>query len=51
MFFLYVDESGDSGNVSGSSPIFVLSGLVLHELKWQPTLDAVITFRRSLRAQ
>jgi Protein of unknown function (DUF3800) len=34
MFLMYVDESGDSG-VPGVSPIFVLTGLVLHEPRWR----------------
>jgi len=34
---MYVDESGDSGLPSDGSPTryFCLSGLVVHELRWQ----------------
>lgn len=31
------------------SRYFVLSGLVLHELRWQQTLDSVVAFRTDLR--
>ncbi len=49
MFLLYVDESGDVGLAKGASRFFVLSGLVIHELRWLPTLQAVTAFRRQLR--
>lgn len=50
MYFLYVDESGDIG-LSSSSPTryYILSGLVVHELRWHQTLEAIIDFRRRLR--
>jgi hypothetical protein len=49
VYLLYVDESGDIGFKEASSEFFVLSGLVVHELKWHDTLDAVIAMRRGLR--
>jgi hypothetical protein len=51
MYLLYVDESGDTGHLSSGSPseIFILSGIVIHELAWKPTLDKVIDFRRYLK--
>jgi hypothetical protein len=51
MYLLYVDESGDIGLVSSPARYFILSGLVVHELRWHQTLEAVIRFRRGLRAQ
>jgi len=48
MYFFYVDESGDTGLVNSPSRYFVLSGIVVHELKWHDTLEAIIAFRRSL---
>lgn len=51
MYFLYVDESGDTGLRAGASPKFILSGLVLHELTWHTTLDAIIAFRTDLKAK
>jgi hypothetical protein len=49
MFLLYVDESGDSGIGKGSSALFVLSGLVVHELRWRQTAEALVQMRRGLR--
>lgn len=51
MYFLYVDESGDSGIEGSPTRYFVLSGLVVHELKWGETLDAIIDFRKHIRAR
>lgn len=53
MYFLYVDESGDTGLPAQGSPTryFALSGLVVHELRWSQLLDAVILFRRHLRTK
>lgn len=50
MYFLYVDESGDTGLVGSPTKYFCLSGLVFHELRWHETLEAVIDFRRYLKA-
>jgi hypothetical protein len=47
---MYVDESGDAG-VPGASPTFVLTGMVLHELRWHDTLAELVDFRRWCRAQ
>jgi hypothetical protein len=49
MYLMYGDESGDSGIVNSPTRYFVLSGLVLHELRWQPYLDHLVKFRRSLK--
>lgn len=50
MFILYVDESGDTGLTNSPTRHFVLSGLVVHELRWRPTLDSIVQFRRQLKA-
>lgn len=50
MFFLYVDESGDSGLSPGASPYFVLSGVVIHELRWNEYLDQIVAFRKRMRS-
>ncbi len=50
MYLMYVDESGDSGLVNSPTRYFVLTGLVLHELRWQPYLDHLIAFRRRMKA-
>jgi len=46
---MYVDESGDSGMVNSPSRYFVLSGLIVHELRWHTYLDTLIQFRRTLK--
>jgi len=47
---MYVDGSGDSGITHSPSRYFVLSGLVLHELRWHAYLNELIEFRKSLKA-
>jgi hypothetical protein len=49
MYLMYVDESGDCGIRRSPTPFFVLTGLVVHELRWQEYLDSIITFRRRMR--
>lgn len=44
MYLIYEDESGDSGTLNSPSRYFVLSGLVVHELRWLATLDAIVDF-------
>lgn len=48
MYFLYVDESGDIGMTNSPTDYFILSGLVIHELRWNETLERIIEFRRDL---
>jgi len=50
MYFLYVDESGDSELLNSPPPYyFVLTGLVIHELRWQQYLEQMINFRRRMK--
>ena len=35
MFLMYVDESGDCGLQNSPTRYLVLTGLVIHELRWQ----------------
>ncbi|MDT0634213.1 DUF3800 domain-containing protein [Spectribacter hydrogenoxidans] len=51
MYFLYADESGDVGLHNSPTDFFCLSGIVLHELRWHDTLEAIIQFRHHMRAQ
>ena len=53
MYLMYVDDSGDCGMpADGSpSPLFCLSGLVVHELRWRQTLADLAAFRRRLHTQ
>lgn len=46
---MYVDESGDSGMVGSPTRYFVLTGLVVHELRWEAYLERMIAFRRRMR--
>ena len=49
MYLMYVDESGDCGLTNSPTRYFVLTGLVIHELRWQTYLDQLIGFRQRLR--
>lgn len=46
---MYIDESGDSGLVNSPTRFFVLTGLVIHELRWQAYLKTLISFRKHLK--
>jgi hypothetical protein len=49
MYFMYVDESGDSGLNNSPTRYFTLSGVVIHELRWNEYLDRLIEFRKRMR--
>jgi len=49
MYLMYVDESGDCGLVKSPTRYLVLTGLVVHELRWQAYLDEMIKFRRVMK--
>ena len=46
---MYVDESGDCGLIGSPSRYFVLTGLVLHELRWHDYKDRLLDYRRRMR--
>ncbi len=47
---MYVDESGDIGTIPTSpTNFFVLSAIVLHELRWRDTLQDLVRFRQHLK--
>jgi hypothetical protein len=48
---MYVDESGDVGMTNSPTPYFILSGIVVHELRWMTYLEQLIAFRRKIRNQ
>jgi hypothetical protein len=50
VYLMYIDGSGDSGTQNSPSRYFALSGLVLHELRWQIYLDQLIAFRKRLKS-
>lgn len=49
MYLMYVDESGDVGLNNSPTSYFVLSAIVVHELRWKETLINLVEFRRMLR--
>ena len=49
MYLMYIDESGDIGLQNSPTRYFILSGLVIHELRWQAGLDQLINFRQRMR--
>lgn len=49
-FLAYVDESGDDGFPSYSSPIFVLSTIYLRATDWREVLDGLVEFRRRMKS-
>jgi hypothetical protein len=46
---MYVDESGDIGLNNSPTRFFILTGLVVHELRWKANLDQLVSFRRRMR--
>ena len=50
MYLMYVDESGDCGPQNSPTRFFVLSGLVIHELRWRDVHQELVAFRRRMRA-
>lgn len=51
MYFIYIDDSGDTGLMNKGSPTkaYVLSALVVPHTDWLDMLDELIEFRRFLR--
>jgi len=49
MYLMYVDESGDSGLNNSPTRYFVLTGMVVHELRWHEMLNRLIGFRTRMR--
>ena len=48
MYLMYVDESGDCGLINSPSDYFVLSGLVIHELRWRDCLTRLYEFKKRI---
>lgn len=51
MYLVYIDETGDDGMKPASSDYFILSALAVHDSAWLKSLDAIIDFRRQLKAK
>lgn len=49
MYLMYVDESGDSGLNNSPTRYFVLTGVIMHELRWNDYLSRLIEFRKRMR--
>ena len=49
MYLIYVDEAGDPGISGSPAPYYVLSGIVVHELRWHDALNQLIAFRRRMQ--
>jgi Protein of unknown function (DUF3800) len=50
MYLMYVDESGDPGLVGSPTQHFVLSGMVMHELRWREFIEQILAFRRRMKS-
>lgn len=48
MYFMYVDESGDTGLGAGSSDLFTLSAIIIHEAYWIRTLNSMYSIRKDM---
>jgi len=51
MYLMYVDECGDSGFQNSPTQYYVLSGVIVHELRWKIYLDQIIEFRRRMKSK
>jgi len=50
MYFVYVDESGDTGEVAGGgSSTYALGVVMVDDENWASTFDQLLTYRRNLR--
>lgn len=49
MYLMYIDESGDSGLINSPTRYFTLTGVVVHELRWNEYLSRLIEFRKRMR--
>ena len=51
MRIVYYDESGDDGYPKYSSPLFCLTAVYMHYLKWKENYEIVSEFRRKLKSE
>lgn len=51
MYLMYVDESGDTGLINSPTRFFVLSGIVIHEMRWNEYLEQLIAFRQRINTR
>ena len=50
MYIMYVDESGDPGELNGNSPHFILNGLIIAAEDWENSLQRLKAFRQQLKS-
>lgn len=54
MYFLYTDESGDAGEYNLSkpdktgSPYLIYTGIIIHDIQWNQTLNILKNFRKRI---
>jgi hypothetical protein len=48
MYIMYIDESGDIGLNNSPTKFFILSGIVLHELRWLDYFNQLVDFRKRM---
>jgi hypothetical protein len=51
LYLMYIDESGDCGLQNSPTRYFILSGVVVHELRWRTYLNQLIAFRHRMKQQ
>ncbi|MCK4785729.1 MAG: DUF3800 domain-containing protein [Desulfobacteraceae bacterium] len=49
MYLMYVDESGDYGLAGSPTSYLVLTGLIVHELRWKDCSEELLTLRKRFR--
>lgn len=49
MYLMYVDESGDVGMARSPTQYFTLTGIIIHELRWNEYMERLIVFRKRMR--
>jgi hypothetical protein len=49
MYLMYIDESGDVGQINSSNRYFILSALIIHESNWFSHLEDLNDFRTHLK--
>jgi hypothetical protein len=48
---MYVDESGDDGLHNSPTDFYILSALIMHELRWRDCVGRVYDFRKRMKAK
>lgn len=51
MYFVYVDECGDTGIQKSQTSHYILSGLIIHDTNWNVAFDEIKEYRRTLRTR